>query len=127
MIKSMTGYGRATGSFDGMDITLELKSVNHRYFEFSSRVPRNFGFLDEKLKSFFTVVIGKIHPYKFVRMERAETHVSAAETLRDSGRLFIPCTDHHKLERIAQDTLSVNRYKHGIIAVLIAYICTGGT
>lgn len=52
MIKSMTGYGRATGSFDGMDITLELKSVNHRYFEFSSRVPRNFGFLDEKLKSF---------------------------------------------------------------------------
>ena len=53
MIKSMTGYGRATGSFDGMDITLELKSVNHRYFEFSSRVPRNFGFLDEKLKSFF--------------------------------------------------------------------------
>ena len=54
MIKSMTGYGRATGSFDGMDITLELKSVNHRYFEFSSRVPRNFGFLDEKLKSSFT-------------------------------------------------------------------------
>ena len=53
MIKSMTGYGRATSSFDGMDITLELKSVNHRYFEFSSRVPRNFGFLDEKLKSFF--------------------------------------------------------------------------
>lgn len=52
MIKSMTGYGRATGSFDGMNITLELKSVNHRYFEFSSRVPRNFGFLDEKLKSF---------------------------------------------------------------------------
>ena len=46
MIKSMTGYGRATGSFDGMDITLELKSVNHRYFEFSWRVPRNFGFLD---------------------------------------------------------------------------------
>ena len=65
MIKSMTGYGRATGSFDGMDITLELKSVNHRYFEFSSRVPRNFGFLDEKLKSFFQGKIsrGKVECY----------------------------------------------------------------
>ena len=65
MIKSMTGYGRATGSFDGMDITLELKSVNHRYFEFSSRVPRNFGFLDEKLKSFFQEKIsrGKVECY----------------------------------------------------------------
>ncbi len=65
MIKSMTGYGRATGSFDGMDITLEIKSVNHRYFEFSSRVPRNFGFLDEKLKSFFQGKIsrGKVECY----------------------------------------------------------------
>jgi uncharacterized protein (TIGR00255 family) len=65
MIKSMTGYGRATGSFDGMDITLELKSVNHRYFEFSSRVPRIFGFLDEKLKSFFQGKIsrGKVECY----------------------------------------------------------------
>ena len=33
-------------------ITVEIKSVNHRYFDFSSRVPRNYGFLDEKLKSF---------------------------------------------------------------------------
>ena len=48
-----------------MDITLELKSVNHRYFEFSSRVPRNFGFLDEKLKSFFQGKIsrGKVECY----------------------------------------------------------------
>ena len=65
MIKSMTGYGRATGSFDGMDIALEIKSVNHRYFEFSSRVPRNYGFLDEKLKSFFQgkIARGKVECY----------------------------------------------------------------
>ena len=65
MIRSMTGYGRATGTFDGMDITLEIKSVNHRYFEFSSRVPRNYGFLDEKLKSFFLgkLARGKVECY----------------------------------------------------------------
>ncbi|MCQ2450999.1 MAG: YicC family protein [Clostridia bacterium] len=47
----MTGFGRAKKSFDGFDITVEIKSVNHRYFEFSSRVPRAYMFLDEKLKS----------------------------------------------------------------------------
>jgi hypothetical protein len=53
MIKSMTGYGRSHQLVDGMNITVEIKSVNHRYFEFSSKLSRSYGFLDEKLKSFF--------------------------------------------------------------------------
>lgn len=53
MIKSMTGYGRAQSVVDGMNITVEVKSVNHRFFEFSSKTPRSYGFLEEKLKSFF--------------------------------------------------------------------------
>ncbi|MBQ7008746.1 MAG: YicC family protein [Ruminococcus sp.] len=52
MIKSMTGYGRAQQVIDGRDILVEIRSVNHRYFEFSSRIPRAYGYLDEKLKSF---------------------------------------------------------------------------
>lgn len=47
----MTGFGKAKKSFDGFDITVEIKSVNHRFFEFSSRVPRAYMFLDEQLKS----------------------------------------------------------------------------
>ncbi len=51
MIRSMTGYGRAQETLNGRDITVEVRSVNHRFFEFSSRVPRAYGYLDEKLKS----------------------------------------------------------------------------
>ena len=54
MIRSMTGFGRAVQEIDGYVITVELKSVNHRYFEFSSRVPRQYGFIEDKLKSFVT-------------------------------------------------------------------------
>ncbi len=54
MISSMTGYGRGQCTSDGMDVTVEIKSVNHRYFEFSARTPRNYLFLEEKLKSFFS-------------------------------------------------------------------------
>ena len=70
MIKSMTGYGRFQDTVDGMNITVELKSVNHRYFELSSRLPRNYGFLEEKLKSFFmnTLTRGKIECYVSLEM-----------------------------------------------------------
>lgn len=57
MIKSMTGYGRGQQIINGREITVEIKSVNHRYFEFSARVPRAYVYLEEKLKSF---VQGKV-------------------------------------------------------------------
>ncbi len=65
MIKSMTGFGRAVAETDGYVITVEIKSVNHRYFEFSSRIPRQYGFLDDKLKSYINsrVSRGKVECY----------------------------------------------------------------
>ena len=59
MISSMTGYGRGQCTTDSMDITVEIKSVNHRYYEFSARTPRNYLFLEEKLKSFFAQSISR--------------------------------------------------------------------
>ncbi len=52
MIRSMTGYGKAQKLVDGREIAVEIRSVNHRFFEFSARVPRSMGYLEEKLKSF---------------------------------------------------------------------------
>lgn len=50
MVRSMTGYGRSVGTVDGLTVTVEIKSVNHRYFEYNCRVPRAFLFLEEGLK-----------------------------------------------------------------------------
>ncbi len=52
MIRSMTGYGRAEVLIDGRNILVEIRSVNHRFFEFSSRVPRSYGFLENRLKNY---------------------------------------------------------------------------
>lgn len=52
MIKSMTGYGRYQQTIGDRDILVEIRSVNHRYYEFSARVPRTMGYLEEKLKSY---------------------------------------------------------------------------
>lgn len=73
MIKSMTGFGRSQKEIDGYVITVELKSVNHRYFEFSSRIPRQYGFLDEKLKSFINSKVSRGKVECYVSIEALDT------------------------------------------------------
>lgn len=51
MIRSMTGYGSAKGTVEGLEITVELKSVNNRYLDTSVRLPRSFLFAEEAIKS----------------------------------------------------------------------------
>ena len=47
----MTGYGRSQKIINGRDILVEIRSVNHRYYEYSSRIPRTYNYIDEKLKA----------------------------------------------------------------------------
>ncbi len=51
MIKSMTGYGSAKGTVEGMEIRVELKSVNNRYLDTAVRLPRSFLFAEEMVKT----------------------------------------------------------------------------
>lgn len=80
MISSMTGYGRGQCTVDGMDVTVEIKSVNHRYFEFSARTPRNYLFLEEKLKNFFSgsIARGKVECFvQITSLDDENVNVSA--------------------------------------------------
>lgn len=84
MIKSMTGFGRVQETVDGMNVTVELRSVNHRYFEFTAKVPRTYGFLEEKLKTFTNTLVarGKVECYVAVeQLEESETTVSVNASL----------------------------------------------
>lgn len=50
-MQSMTGYGRARACRDGREITIELKTVNHRFLDLSFRIPKNLTFLEDPLRS----------------------------------------------------------------------------
>lgn len=79
MVKSMTGFGRAQASFEHFNITVEIKSVNHRYFEFSSRVPRGCLFLEDKLKQRAASLIARGKVECFVTVEAlADTSVTVS-------------------------------------------------
>ena len=59
MILSMTGYGRAEQVLNGRSIQVELRSVNSRYFEYSSRLPRSCSFMEDKLKKLMSKSISR--------------------------------------------------------------------
>ncbi len=66
MIKSMTSFGRARSTVGGKDITVELKSVNNRFFDCSVKLPRAFSFLEEKIKPYLqskSISRGKVDVY----------------------------------------------------------------
>ena len=72
MINSMTGFGRFEGMINGRSITLEIKSVNHRYLEFSCRLTRGYSFLEEKLKSYISSKISRGKVDMFVSISEPE-------------------------------------------------------
>lgn len=82
MVSSMTGFGKCTETLNGREITVEIKSVNHRFFEFSARFPKAFGFLEEKLKSYVQkrVSRGKIEVNVYIiNIETSDTKISVNE------------------------------------------------
>ena len=58
---SMTGYGRAMGDVDGRQLTIELKSVNHRFLDLSFRMPRNLIFLEDDARKIIGAKLARGH------------------------------------------------------------------
>ena len=86
MVYSMTGYGKGNAVLNGKDITVEIKSVNHRYFEYSSRMSRFFSFLEDKIKKQIneSVSRGKVEVSLLIKqVENSDTVVEADVNLAD--------------------------------------------
>jgi uncharacterized protein (TIGR00255 family) len=98
----MTGYGRVQQFIDGFNILLEIKSVNHRFYEFSARVPRLYGYVEEKLKAYMQGYISRGKVDVFLTIESiegvnvdvqlnyhlAESYIAALRELRNKFNLI---------------------------------------
>jgi predicted metal-dependent peptidase len=80
MIKSMTGYGSAKGVVDGLEISIELKSVNNRYLDASIRLPRSFLFAEDAV-----IRVGCFDTKFYVFHEVRTEHDIDALDLRGAG------------------------------------------
>ncbi|MBQ8795179.1 MAG: YicC family protein [Clostridia bacterium] len=102
MIRSMTGFGRAEATVSGKLITVELKSVNHRYFEFNCRTSRGYAFLEEKLKSYLSTRVsrGKIDMFvSITSVEDSDVEVVVNHSLASAyTKAFTELADTYKVE-----------------------------
>lgn len=72
MLKSMTGFGRAERLTDGYLIKIQIKSVNHRYSDFTVKVPRYYTFLEDKIRNAAMSSISRGKVEIFVSIEQKE-------------------------------------------------------
>ena len=108
----MTGYGRARQTLHERDITVELRSVNHRYLDVNVKAPRIYGFLEEAAKTAVSKLIarGKVDVYISIDSSAAgdvrialnhkllESYLEALHEMRDTYEL----TDDISVMRLAR-------------------------
>ena len=77
MVKSMTGYGRAKAVRNGRSITVEVRSVNNRYLDFTAKMPRAYIFAEDAMKALVQKYVsrGKVDVFVTVENQGAEETV----------------------------------------------------
>lgn len=119
MVKSMTGYGRAVETIGSMTITVEIKSVNHRYFEFNSKVYRQYSFIEDKLKALVNQYVsrGKVDCFVQIENEESEECVVQVNHSLVEGYLnaFKEISEKHNLE--PDDTFELLLSKSDIFTI----------
>ena len=81
----MTGYGRCDLERDGRAITLEMKSVNHRFLDLSFRMPRTFAYLEDALRALIGRELSRGHVDVFINYRNLRK--DAKTVLVDEGLL----------------------------------------
>ena len=99
MVKSMTGYGRGEQTFEGVQIVVELRSVNNRYLDCTVKMPRAYIFAEDAMKSKVQSGVGRGKVDVFVTITRdcgdavtvtvnealAKSYLEAFKRLRELG------------------------------------------
>ncbi|MEL7622739.1 MAG: YicC/YloC family endoribonuclease [Clostridiales bacterium] len=101
MIQSMTGFGRGEVTAGGRQITVEIKSINHRYCEIQVKLPKKYNPLEDKLRQYLTGALSRGKIDLFIKMEDREG--SSQEMRIDKG---LALKYHNEIRDLAA-TLSI--------------------
>ena len=104
---SMTGYGKGSASTDGREMTVELKSVNHRYLDVGMRLPRHLAFLEEPIRSALTNRLSRGHVDVFVNYRNLRSDARTVEIDAPLLAAFVAAARQANETLCLQDDLSL--------------------
>ena len=82
MIRSMTGFGQADGTVGTARISVEVRTVNHRFFSPSIKLPSAFARWETEVREAMRVRVSRGHVTLTVRAERTQAAMAAIDEAR---------------------------------------------
>ena len=133
-MRSMTGCGSGKVQQDGWEVTVDLKTVNHRFLDIGMRLPRNLSFLEQHVRNCISTRIRRGHADVFITIRNISTSASRVVTDYDLAAHYIEIARELSRQTGAENDMTVSRIlrMEGVTSVeeaelnqdLITEICT---
>lgn len=98
MIRSMTGYGKASLNIEGREYQIEIKSVNHRYLDINIKMPKTLGYLEEIIKKQISEKIKRGKIDVFITFENNSQEGREIRINKELAKIYI-----NQLKELAQE------------------------
>lgn len=89
MIKSMTGYGKATLAIDSKEYQVEIKTINHRYADISVKMPRVLSYLEEDVKKEILKQVSRGKIEVFITYSNSSSENNEVKINTEIAKLYI--------------------------------------
>ena len=88
-MRSMTGYGKGTASFAGLTVTAEIKTVNHKFFDWNMKMPKGFLFVEDDAKKAVAGAVSRGHVDLYLTVEKQTAEAGEYRTDAALARMYV--------------------------------------
>lgn len=106
---SMTGCGSGKVRQDGWEVTVDLKTVNHRFLDIGMRLPRNLSFLEQTVRECLGQKISRGHADVFLTVKRTEDSAVDVECDTDLAARYLDAAVQIAYKTGVENDMTVSR------------------
>lgn len=88
-MRSMTGYGKGAASSAGLTVTAEIKTVNHKFFDWNMKMPKGFLFVEDDAKKAVAGAVSRGHVDLYLTVEKQTAEAGEYRTDAVLARMYV--------------------------------------